>query len=81
MSGWMQSLRALARLKPTQKLTRDYLVSLLTAVLLALAVGAAIMLVCSLAVALVCVRHEGRVVDRLLRALLQRGAGTAAGPL
>ena len=38
MSGWMQSLRALARLKPTQKLTRDYLVSLLTAVLLALAV-------------------------------------------
>ena len=46
MSGWMQSLRALARLKPTQKLTRDYLVSLLTAVLLALAVGAAIMLVC-----------------------------------
>ena len=25
MSGWMQSLRALARLKPTQKLTRDYL--------------------------------------------------------
>ena len=39
MSGWMQSLRALARLKPTQKLTRDYLVSLLTAVLLALAVG------------------------------------------
>ena len=46
MSGLMQSLRALARLKPTQKLTRDYLVSLLTAVLLALAVGAAIMLVC-----------------------------------
>ena len=46
MSGWMQSLRALARLKPTQKLTRDYLISLLTAVLLALAVGAAIMLVC-----------------------------------
>ena len=46
MSGWMQSLRALARLKPTQKLTRDYLVSLLTAVLLALALGAAIMLVC-----------------------------------
>ena len=41
MSGWMQSLRALARLKPTQKLTRDYLISLLTAVLLALAVGAA----------------------------------------
>ena len=39
MSGWMQSLRALARLKPTQKLTRDYLVSLLTAVLLALAVS------------------------------------------
>ena len=38
MSGLMQSLRALARLKPTQKLTRDYLVSLLTAVLLALAV-------------------------------------------
>ena len=46
MSGLMQSLRALARLKPAQKLTRDYLVSLLTAVLLALAVGAGIMLVC-----------------------------------
>ena len=42
----MQSLRALARRKPAQKLTRDYLVSLLTAVLLALAVGAGIMLVC-----------------------------------
>ena len=46
MNGLMQSLRALARLKPAQKLTRDYLVSLLTAVLLALAVGAGIMLVC-----------------------------------
>lgn len=46
MKGLMQSLRALARLKPAQRLTRDYLLSLLTAVLLALMVGAGIMLLC-----------------------------------
>lgn len=40
--------------------------------------AAAIMLVCSLAVALVCVRHEGRVVDRLLRALLFLGTSVPA---
>ena len=40
----MQSIRALARLKPAQRLTRDYLLSLLAAVLLALLVGAGIML-------------------------------------
>ena len=40
--------------------------------------GAAIMLACSLAVALVCVRHEGRVVDRLLRALLFLGTSVPA---
>ena len=40
--------------------------------------AAAIMLACSLAVALVCVRHEGRVVDRLLRALLFLGTSVPA---
>ena len=45
-SGLMQSLRALTRLKPSQKLTRDYLLSLCAAVLLAFGVGAVIMLVC-----------------------------------
>ncbi len=45
-SGFMQTIRALFRLKPSQKLTRDYLVSLLCAVLLAFALGAAIMLLC-----------------------------------
>lgn len=39
--------------------------------------AAAIMLACSLAVALVCVRHEGRV-DRLLRALLFLGTSVPA---
>ena len=37
-----------------------------------------VLLVCSLAVALVCVRHEGRVVDRLLRALLFLGTSVPA---
>ncbi|NLO86723.1 MAG: ABC transporter permease [Clostridiales bacterium] len=41
-----QSIRALFRLKPTQKVNRDYLVSLFTAVALAFAVGAVIMLAC-----------------------------------
>ena len=44
--GFVQSIRALFRLKPSQKLTRDYLFSLLTAVLLAFALGAGIMLLC-----------------------------------
>lgn len=43
MKGMVQSLRALLRLKPAQKLTRDYLVSLLLAVALALLVGAGVM--------------------------------------
>lgn len=46
MKGFMQSLRALLRLKPAQKLTRDYLLSLLLAVTLALLAGAGIMLLC-----------------------------------
>ncbi len=46
MKSFMQSLRALARLKPAQKLTRDYLVSLFLAVALALLAGAGIMLLC-----------------------------------
>ncbi len=46
MKGFMQSLRALLRLKPAQKLTRDYLLSLLLAVALALLAGAGIMLLC-----------------------------------
>ena len=44
MKGMMQSIRALLRLKPAQKLTRDYLISLFIAVALALLVGAGIML-------------------------------------
>lgn len=40
--------------------------------------AAVIMLACSLAVALVCVRHEGRGVDRLLRALLFLGTSVPA---
>lgn len=36
------------------------------------------MLACSLAVALVCVRHEGRAVDRLLRGLLFLGTSVPA---
>jgi len=46
MKGFTQSLRALLRLKPAQKLTRDYLLSLLLAVALALLAGAGIMLLC-----------------------------------
>lgn len=46
MKDAMQSLRALLRLKPSQRLTRQYLISLLIAVLLALLVGAGIMLLC-----------------------------------
>lgn len=45
-TGFTQSLRALVRLKPSQKLKRDYLVSLLIAVILALLLGAGIMLLC-----------------------------------
>ena len=45
MTGFMQSLRALVRLKPAQRLTRDYLLSLLAAVALALVVGAVIFIV------------------------------------
>ncbi len=45
MKGMMQSLRALMRLKPAQKITRDYLVSLFIAVALALLVGAGIMMI------------------------------------
>ena len=45
MKGLMQSIRALMRLKPSQKLTRDYLISLLLSVVLALLVGAGIMLI------------------------------------
>ena len=43
-NSFMQSIRALFRLKPSQRLNRDYLVSLFTAVLLAFLVGAGIML-------------------------------------
>ncbi len=45
-NGFFQSVRALLRLKPAQKLNRDYLISLLSAVLLAFLVGAGIMLLC-----------------------------------
>lgn len=45
MKGPMQSIRALMRLKPAQKITRDYLVSLFIAVALALLVGAGIMMI------------------------------------
>ena len=45
-SSFVQALRALCRLKPAQKLTRDYLVSLLLAVGLAFLLGAGIMLLC-----------------------------------
>lgn len=41
-----QTLRALIRLKPSQKLQRDYLISLAIAVALAFAVGAGILLIC-----------------------------------
>lgn len=40
--------------------------------------AAVIMLACSLAVALACVRHEGRAVDRLLRGLLFLGTSVPA---
>ena len=43
-NSFTQSIRALFRLKPSQRLNRDYLVSLFTAVLLAFLVGAGIML-------------------------------------
>ena len=46
MSGFLQSVRALVRLKPSQKLNRDYLISLFIAVALAFALGAVIMLAC-----------------------------------
>ena len=45
-NSFFQSIRALFRLKPAQKLNRDYLLSLLCAVLLAFLVGAGIMLLC-----------------------------------
>ncbi len=45
-TGFIQSLRALVRMKPSAKLTRDYLVSLMIALALAFLVGAAIMLLC-----------------------------------
>ena len=46
--------------------------------MLAVGTAAIIMLACSLAVALVCVRHEGRAVDRLLRGLLFLGTSVPA---
>ena len=45
-TGLKQSLRALLALKPKQKLTAQYLLSLAIAVLLAFLVGAGIMLLC-----------------------------------
>lgn len=45
---------------------------------LARALPPTLMLACSLAVALVCVRHEGRAVDRLLRGLLFLGTSVPA---
>lgn len=45
-NGFTQTIRALFRLKPSQRLTRAYLISLLCAVLLAFALGAVIMLLC-----------------------------------
>ena len=44
MRNAIQALRALFRMTPAKKITRDYLVSLLIAVVLALLVGAAVML-------------------------------------
>lgn len=46
MKSMIQSLRALLRLKPAQKLTRDYLISLMLAVTLALLIGAGVMALC-----------------------------------
>lgn len=45
-TGFLQSVRALIALKPKQKLTMQYLLSLLVAVVLAFLVGAGIMLLC-----------------------------------
>ena len=45
-TGFLQSVRALVALKPKQKLTAQYLLSLLIAVALAFLVGAGIMLLC-----------------------------------
>jgi len=45
-TGFLQSLRALIALRPKQKLTAQYLLSLLIAVTLAFLVGAGIMLLC-----------------------------------
>jgi general nucleoside transport system permease protein len=45
-TGFSQSVRALIALKPKQKLTAQYLLSLLIAVTLAFLVGAGIMLIC-----------------------------------
>ncbi|NLV58198.1 MAG: ABC transporter permease [Clostridiales bacterium] len=45
-TGFLQSLRALTRLKPSQKLQRDYLLSLLAALLVAFGLGCGIMLLC-----------------------------------
>ena len=45
-TGFLQSVRALIALKPKQKLTAQYLLSLLIAVTLAFLVGAGIMLLC-----------------------------------
>ena len=45
-TGFTQSVRALIALKPRQKLTAQYLFSLLIAVTLAFLVGAGIMLLC-----------------------------------
>jgi len=45
-NSFLQSLRALVRLKPSQKLQRDYLLSLVIAVALAFLVGAGILLLC-----------------------------------
>jgi general nucleoside transport system permease protein len=45
-AGFIQSVRTLAALKPKQRLTAQYLFSLLIAVLLAFLVGAGIMLLC-----------------------------------
>ena len=44
MKGMLQSIRALMRLKPAQKLTRDYLISLFLAVALALLAGMLLLL-------------------------------------
>ena len=45
-TGFLQSVRTLFALKPKQKLTAQYLLSLFAAVALAFLVGAGIMLLC-----------------------------------